>query len=159
VPGPLLREGEGSYGIVRKDVLMSTLPASICLRCNKPTGDTEKCSKCGTPLKSLASQQRRGWVSFSAGVFLVVFMAAIWIWVDGLLASAPRDPGLAQFQGRLNIAFALIVIAGALGGINGWLMARTGIRNRVLIVGLIVVFISALFVACSASNAYHPLSS
>jgi hypothetical protein len=138
---------------------MNAAPSMTCTRCNGLSSDAETCSKCGTRLKTLQSQQRRGWVALGAGVFLVVFMAAIWIWVDGLLAgNAPgqRDAATAQFEGRINVAFALVVVAGMLGTINGWLMVRTGLRNRMLIFGLIIVFVSALFVACSASSGYRP---
>ncbi len=129
----------------------------VCQRCNGLGADAETCSKCGTRLATRQSQERRGWVSFGASVFLIVFMSAIWIWVDGLLAANARtDAALAQFEGRLNVAFALVVVAGAFGAANGWLMARSGIRNRVLIFGLVIVFVSALFVACGATGVYHP---
>jgi MFS family permease len=130
----------------------------ICTRCNKLSSDAEKCSTCGTRLKTLQSQQRRGWVAFGAGAFLVVFVGAIAIWVDRLLSTSgllQRDAATAQFTGRLNVAFALLIVGGVLGVANGWLMAHFGRRNRVLIFVLVIVFVSALFVACSASNAYR----
>ena len=68
---------------------MTTAPAMFCPRCNKPSGDTDKCTTCGTRLKTLESAKRRGWVVFGAGVFLVVFVSAIWI---GSIASSPVRP-------------------------------------------------------------------
>lgn len=128
----------------------------VCQRCNKPSSDSDRCSTCGAPLKTLQSQQRRGWVAFGGGVFIVLFMGAIWIWVDQLVATkAQGDVATAQFLGPLNVAFALVVIAGILGVVNGWVMARTGVRNRALIFGLLIAFVSALFVAFTASNGYH----
>ncbi len=138
---------------------MNAAPPMICTRCNGPSSEAENCPKCGTRLKTLQSRQRRGWVAFGAGLFLVIFMTPVWIWVDVLLAGnglAQRDAATAQFEGRINVAFGLVVVAGALGAINGWLMARTGVRNRALVFGLIVVFISALIVAYTASSGYRP---
>jgi MFS family permease len=103
------------------------------------------------------NQQRRGWVALGSGVFLVVFMGAVAVWVDRLLSAnglLQRDATAAQFAGRINVAFALIILAGVLGIINGAMMVRSGRRNNVLLFGLIVMFVAALFVACSASSMY-----
>lgn len=97
--------------------------------------------------------KRRGWVAFGAGLFLVLFAAAIWFWVDRLLgANGAQDPAAAQLAGRLNVAFGLLVVSGVLGTINGWIMAHTGRRNTALIVAMVLVFVSALFIAYNASN-------
>jgi MFS family permease len=137
---------------------MSTTAAMICTRCNKPTNDIDKCSTCGSRLKTMQSQTRRGWLALGGGAFLVVFMGAIWIWVDGLLASSSVQHDLAtdEFIGRINVAFGLVVVAGVLGVINGWLMAHSGRRNNWIVIGLVIVFVSALFVACSATSNYRP---
>ncbi len=87
-----------------------------------------------------------------------MFVGAIAIWVDRLLSASgllQGDAATAQFTGRINVAFALLILGGVLGVANGWRMAHSGRRNRVLIFGLVIVFVSALFVACSASNAYR----
>jgi MFS family permease len=52
----------------------------------------------------------------------------------------------------MDVALALVVVAGALGVVNGWLMAQTGRRNRLLIYALIGVFAAAVFVAASATR-------
>ncbi|HEY6327532.1 MAG TPA: hypothetical protein VIW73_13590 [Candidatus Cybelea sp.] len=104
------------------------------------------------------NQQRRGWVALGSGAFLVVFMAAIAVWVDRLLTAnglLQRDATAAQFFGRINVAFALVIVAGVLGIFNGWSMAHTGRRNNLLVLALLVVFVAALFVAWSASNMYR----
>lgn len=103
------------------------------------------------------NHRRRGWVAFGSGVFLVIFMGIVAIWVDRLLSAnglLQRDATAAQFAGRINVAFALVIVAGILGIINGWMMAHSGRRNNVLVVGLLIVFVAALFVACSASRMY-----
>jgi MFS family permease len=84
-------------------------------------------------------------------------MGVVAIWVDRLLSAnglLQRDATAAQFAGRINVAFALVIVAGILGIINGWTMAHSGRRNNVLVVGLLIVFVAALFVACSASRMY-----
>jgi cytochrome c oxidase assembly factor CtaG len=101
--------------------------------------------------------QRRGWIAFGAGIFLIVFMGAIWIWIDRTVAAggAMQDPGFAAFMARINLACGLVVVAGILGTINGWMMARTGMRTNWLIYAMIAVFGVALYLAYTASNAYH----
>jgi hypothetical protein len=123
----------------------------ICTRCNQLSSDADRCSTCGRPLSTLQSQQRRGWVAFGAGAFLVVLMGAIWIWVDRLLF-AQGDVAAAQLAGRLNVAFALIVVAGVLGVINGWITAHSGRTIRILVFGSVVLFIGALAIAWRASS-------
>ena len=126
----------------------------FCPRCNKPSSDSEKCTTCGTRLKTLESAKRRGWAAFGAGVFLVVFVSAIWIWVDRLVAGKIA-PGAAGFIGRLNVVFVLIVFCGALGMFNGWGQAHCGRTNRAIAFGILVVFAVALFLAYAASNAFN----
>ncbi|HEY2475994.1 MAG TPA: hypothetical protein VGI19_14485 [Candidatus Cybelea sp.] len=126
----------------------------ICARCNDLRSGTGKCSTCGTRLQSLASAKRRGWVALGAGVCLVAFIGAIWVWLHRLFASqgVSSDATSAKFLGRMDVALALVVVAGALGVVNGWLMAQTGRRNRLLIYALIGVFAAAVFVAASATR-------
>jgi hypothetical protein len=133
-------------------------PSMICTRCNKLSGDRETCSTCGTPLKTLHGQQLRGWFALGAGAFLAIFVAAIWIAIDRSFAAqgvAGRNVAAAQFLGRINVAFALIVVAGVLGAINGWSMAHSGRRNLWLLVALLVVFVGALVIAGIASSSYR----
>jgi len=129
----------------------------ICVRCGRESGEGGKCPNCGAQLKTLGSQKIRGWVAFGAAAFLAIFMAAIWIWVNHLFsASAVSDTGALQFLGKVNVAFGLIVIAGILGMINGWIMAQTGRPKTLLVVALLVCFVVALVIAGMASSAYHP---
>jgi hypothetical protein len=131
------------------------MAAMFCARCNKPSSDTGKCSTCGTRLKTLESAKRRGWIGFGAGVFLVIFPTAIAIWIDRLM-SGQAAPGTAGFIGRLNVAFVLIALSGALGMINGWLQGHSGRTNRAIVIATVVVFALAFFLAYTASSAYNP---
>ncbi|MGA2759004.1 MAG: hypothetical protein ABSF08_01625 [Candidatus Cybelea sp.] len=126
----------------------------FCARCNKPSSDTDKCSTCGTRLKTLESAKRRGWIGFGAGVFLVVFPTAIAIWVDRLM-SGQTAPGTASFVGRLNVAFALVALSGVLGMVNGWSQGHSGRTNRGIVFALVIVFAIAFYLAYTASNAYN----
>lgn len=133
--------------------------AMICPRCNKRRNDAGRCSTCGTQLKTLASQQRRGWIALGAGAFLALFMAGIWVWIDRLFAGngiALRDPAAAQFLARMNVVCALVVLSGLFGVASGWVMARTGRRNYPLMVAMLLVFVAALFLGFTASNGYQP---
>jgi MFS family permease len=108
--------------------------------------------------KSVQGQRRRGWLALVAGTFIVLFGGGVWVWIDRLFAgnsAALADPAAMKLLGRLNVTFALIVVAGLLGMANGWLMARTGRRNKVLVWALVIVFISALFTAVEGANAYR----
>ena len=134
---------------------MTALPAMICLRCNQVRTQSDTCSTCGARLHGLDAAKRRGWVALSAGVFMVVFMGAIWFWVDRMMAAqgiSTADVTTAKFLGRIHVAFALIILAGLLGIASGWLMARTGRRNRILIYTLVAVFAAAIFIAAGAST-------
>ena len=79
-------------------------------------------------------------------------MTAIWIWVDHLLAAQAGEASVARMLGHLNLAFALIVLSGILGTINGWQMAHSGKRNILLLVVILVIFGAALFIASGAST-------
>jgi hypothetical protein len=137
---------------------MTIAPAMFCPRCNKPSSDTDKCTTCGTRLKTLESSKRRGWVAFGAGVFLVVFVSAVGLWVDRLMAGQTA-PGVAGFTGRLNVVFVLIVLCGFLGMFNGWRQAHCGRTNRVIAFGILIVFAIALYLAYTASNAVNATGS
>jgi hypothetical protein len=133
---------------------MTIAPAMFCPRCNKPSADTEKCTTCGTRLKTLESAKRRGWVVFGAGIFLLVFVSAVWIWVDRLMAGQTAD-GLSGFIGRLNVVFVLILLCGALAVVSGWFQAHSGRTNRAIAFGILIVFAIALFVAYTALKAVN----
>lgn len=108
-------------------------------------------------MATLQSQQRRGWVAFGAGVFMIVLVIGIWIWVDVLLAGgAQHDPTEATFLGKLNAAFGLLLVAGILGTLHGWRMAKSGRRNVALILLMVVCFAAGLIVAVGASNGVAP---
>lgn len=106
----------------------------------------------------MTSQQRRGWVALAAAAFLTVFVAGVWTWIDRLFAAqgGAASGAEARFFGRINVAFGLLLLVGIMGVVNGWLMARSGRRNLVLVIALIVTAIAAFFVAFTATNGYQP---
>ena len=101
-------------------------------------------------VKSLESQRRRARLALGAGIFLVLLVGVVWVWVDRLFvrnSAALADLSTRQFLGRLNVAFAMVMIAGFLGIANGLLWVRSGRRNKLLVWAIVIVFISAFFTA------------
>lgn len=97
---------------------------------------------------ALDKGRRRGRRALYAGVFLILLVGFIWIWIDRIFAgnaTAFSDASSMRLLGRLNVGFALLMIAGLMGSANGWLMMRSGKANIVLIVGLVIIAISAFF--------------
>jgi hypothetical protein len=97
---------------------------------------------------ALERGRRRGWLALCAGVFLIVFVCAVWIWIDHIFASngsAFSDASSMRLLGRLNVAFGLLEIAGLIGAINGWMMTRSGKPNIAMVVAL-VLFAGAAFI-------------
>ena len=96
-----------------------------------------------TPKGQVSKARAR--VTLGAGVFIVVLMSAIWIWIVRLMAATPLpDPSYAQFLGKTYVAFAIIIVCGFLGIWNGVLQLRTGRQNLPLSLLIIVLFASAL---------------
>jgi hypothetical protein len=96
----------------------------------------------------LARGRRRGVRALCAGVLLTVLACGIWLWLGRLFADnsgALSDPSTMRKLGRLNVAFALLAIAGLIGIANGWVQARTGRGKKALIWALVIVAISAFF--------------
>jgi TRAP-type mannitol/chloroaromatic compound transport system permease small subunit len=100
----------------------------------------------------------RGWIGLIAGVFLVVFMAAVWIWVAMLAAhqGIAGEQSAQAFFGRTYLAFALVMVAGVLGIANGIWQIRLGRPNRVLVTTVLIVFLAALGTVFLNQNAQHP---
>jgi hypothetical protein len=119
----------------------------ICTRCNAVSGDTDKCSMCGTRLRTLASGQRRGWVSLVAGAFMVVLMAVVWIFVAHLVATGrvtQMDPATEAFFGRTYVAFGLVVLSGLVAMVGATMQIQSGVRNRALSFAVVVLFAAAV---------------
>lgn len=102
--------------------------------------------------------KRAGRRALIAGIIIIVMMVGVWIWVDSIFAgnsSALANPSAMQFLGKLNVSFALLVVAGVLGVVNGRFMLRTGQRNIPLIIAILVVFAIAIFTSWFAVDAYQ----
>lgn len=131
---------------------------TICPRCNTTYAQGDTCSACGIALQNLDKVKRRGWVALFAGAFIVLLMGGVWVWVDRLLAGDAwqRDAATGAFAGRINVAFALVVVSGVIGIANGWMQASSGRRSLALSLAVIAVFAAAVFIAAGASALYNP---
>jgi hypothetical protein len=95
----------------------------------------------------------RGILAISAGIFVIVLMSAVWIFVAHLVAThAVEMEGSREFFGRLYLAFGMIVFCGILGTINGFLALRTGSTNGYLVALVLVIFGAALYIMYEASK-------
>jgi hypothetical protein len=99
----------------------------------------------------------RAWIALGSGVFIVVLMSGTWFFVAKLvvenhIASNADD---ARFIGQVFTTFALIIVAGFLGIANGIAQLRSGRRNLVLTVAMLVVFLAALGTVVVSLNGRH----
>ena len=97
----------------------------------------------------------RGWVTLTAGGFIIVLISGIWLFIrrafaDGHLTVSTRDT--ATFLGQTFVAFALIFLCGVLGIANGVMQLRTGRRSVILNGAIIVLVGSALVVIWIATS-------
>jgi hypothetical protein len=110
-------------------------------------------------VSALENQRWRGWVTIGAGVVMIAVIGCVWIWVAHLVATrgiGDNDAGAAQFMGKTYVAFALIVLSGALGILIGVGQLRSGKRNRALTFAMAVSFVAAVIVATTSSVNYLP---
>jgi hypothetical protein len=98
--------------------------------------------------------KRRGYVAVGAGVFIVVVMSAVWLWLAWLAGTHQLEmtPDFAVFLGKLYVGFALVIVCGVIGIVNGIFVVRNGRSNVALLVALIVIFLSALAIMYKASK-------
>ena len=107
-----------------------------------------------------AFSARRGWVAIVAGVFIVILLTWIWIFIahaaatpGGILCNdAARD----RFLGQIYVSFAMIIACGLLAIVSGIRMVRTGRTSWPFGVALIVLFIAACFIAANGTAACGP---
>jgi hypothetical protein len=95
----------------------------------------------------LRSMKARGWVALVAGVFLVVLMGGIWIYLANAIADhrmTMNTPGSRAFMGQVFVAFALLIASGFVGIASGIHQIRTGTRNRALLVVMVLLVLSAV---------------
>ena len=102
----------------------------------------------------------RGWIAVAAGVFIVILLGWIWMYIahaaaipGGILCDpAARD----KFLGQLYVSFAFIIACGLLAIVNGIQIVRTGRTSWIFSVGLIALFIAAGFIAANGTTACGP---
>src|ERR1700733_12518546 len=91
----------------------------------------------------------RGWIALIAGIFLIVIMTGIWLFIASHVAS-----GTAHLPtvGQLYIGFALIIGGGFLAIANGVWMLRKGRPNLAVGIFMIILFVAAFFVVQQATK-------
>lgn len=102
----------------------------------------------------------RGWIAIGAGVFLVVLMSWVWIYIarqstiEGaiLCDAATRD----QFLNRIYVAFALIVGCGLVAISAGIHLLRTSRPNWPPVIALLTLFIAACVIGANGAAACKP---
>ena len=91
----------------------------------------------------------RGWIALIAGIFLVVIMTGIWLFIASHVASGTVH---LPTVGQLYIGFALIIGGGFLAIANGVWMLRKGRPNLAVGVVMIILFVAAFFVVQQATK-------
>ena len=98
---------------------------------------------------SLVMIKVRGWVALIAGIFLVVIVTGIWLFIAAHVASGTANLPTA---GQLYIGFALIIGGGFLAIANGTWMLWKGRPNLPVGIVMIVLFVAAFFVIQQATK-------
>ncbi len=97
--------------------------------------------------------RRRGWVAVGAGIFIVVMMIGLWIFLAGIAPSMDITPmQAAAFFGDLHVGFVLLAVCGILGIFNGMHMVRANRINPVLTIGALLIAGAAMYVLWSATK-------
>jgi hypothetical protein len=91
----------------------------------------------------------RGWIALIAGIFLVVIMTCIWLFIASHVAAGTANLPTA---GQLYIGFALIIGGGFLAIANGGSMLWKGHPNLAVAIVMIILFVAAYFVIQQATK-------
>ena len=91
----------------------------------------------------------RSWVSLIAGLFLVVVMTGVWIFIADQIAAGTAH---LLHPGGLYAGFALIIAGGFLAIANGIAMLWKGKPNLVVSIVMIILFVAAFFVIQQATS-------
>ena len=128
-----------------------------CFKCGfRGETDESKCPKCGRVLRSSKNIRIRGIIQVVTGLFLIVMMAGLSIFIGGLLTNAAHDPSNAKKIADQGLAFTAIyglfgVIA--LFGINAVAMGIWqivfGRRNKIFI-WIMFALLILILAACAA---------
>jgi uncharacterized paraquat-inducible protein A len=127
-----------------------------CFKCNFRGDVAEaKCPRCGKVLRTAKNIRIRGIVLVVTGLFLIVMMAGLAIFIGALMTNAAHDPATARKiadQGAMLTAVYALFGVIALFGLNGLVMGTWqivfGRRNRVFIwimFGLLALILIACF--------------
>ncbi len=103
--------------------------------------------------------RNRGYIAIGAGIFLIVTMAALYLYFGNLAASGAMtlpEAAAAAFFGKLDVGFGLLAISGAVGIGNGlWIVRRQKINVYLTIMGFLVA-VSALGCIWQATKLLPP---
>jgi hypothetical protein len=91
----------------------------------------------------------RGWIALIAGIFLVVIVTCIWVFIASHVTSGTAN---LQTAGQLYIGFALIIVGGFLAIANGAWMLWKGRPNFAVAIVMIILFVAAFFVVQQATK-------
>jgi hypothetical protein len=97
----------------------------------------------------------RGWVTIIAGIFIVVLMSGVWLFVMKAISEhrgTLDTPNTAKFLGQTYMAFGLIVFSGVLGIANGVVQLRTGRRNIALNAVILMLVAAAVVIIWLATS-------
>jgi len=126
-----------------------------CFKCNfRGEVAQPNCPKCGKALRTSKNIRIRGIIQVVTGLFLIVMMAGLSIFIGTLLNKAAQDPSNAQKIGdqrlMLTSVYALFAVI-ALFGLNGLAMGTWqivfGRRNKVFI-WIMFVLLALILIAC-----------
>jgi len=122
-----------------------------CFKCSYEADTAEtRCPRCGRPFKSSKNIRVRGGILVFLGVFLILFMGGIALFVSYLVFGGSNPDAAAKFRGE---GFQLLLIYGIFGCvmlfglaslITGIFQLITGRRNQFLVwlmMGLVFLLI------------------
>jgi drug/metabolite transporter (DMT)-like permease len=94
---------------------------------------------------SAPASKAGGWRSLIASILIILLICAIWTFLGTALRTRSLHvaPGNAALFGQLAVAFALFIIGGLLGVVNGIGQIRTGRRSKPLTVAMLLVMLVA----------------
>jgi len=129
-----------------------------CFKCSF-RGETANldCPECGKRLRTSKNIRTRGVIQIVTGIFLVLMMAALSIFIGVLVAKGANDPETARkladqrtFMLTIYGLFGVLALFGVNGIVMGTWQVVTGRRNKVLM-WVMFVLLALILIACLAT--------
>ena len=137
---------------------------STCLspRCRATAeGNVAKCPECGTRMRTPKDVRRLGWFLLLLGLFLTGFMSVLtWNMAPMLLYPGEEVTGSSRFTGTAEQAgmifrlFGAVIVFGLATIASGALQIRTGRRNRIATIVMLVLFAVIAFFALMMKSGF-----